>query len=498
MVKSVGSDQTKTLLGTQIGSENDGENNEKELKPEFTQMFFQKQLSFRQAATWFFFHYLSLGMILGYMMSTQFSLQSAGCSYQELSAFSLSTYLFTFKFIFSPFMDRYYSQRFGKSKSYIVPCSLVIGLVFLSLGTKVDTMIKNKQVIPLTIAFSLVNFLSCFVITAGEASVMTIFRDEDKPKAATFMGLGQIFGTVIGFNVFTPLNDVNWLNEYIFTANPLNGPILTHQVFCFIVSSLFLCLPVLVTLFVGERKLVEKGSQSLLWILAIIPRIFTNRHTRGVMIFLFSVRIFCAVDQVIDFKVAKNGYFNMGRSTVSNIDSMVIPFAIFMFPFTVFYTKKGRLMRMVAFTTFYLVLANIFKYINYLDMITNRNYTWAYFGRILASFTSMIDFTGIYTFSFFNLIVNPLVGNTGISCLLSISMTSTILPRSIGLLLTDYMPLDWLVGGCLGLQLLILIIAFPYAIRIDNKPVSVFDISKGSLEEETPDLLIPASVGPQE
>ena len=465
-----------TLLKTNASIDN--EDKEQAPKPKFTHMFFQRQLSFAQAATWFFFHYAATGMIIGYISSIQFSLQTNGCTYKDLSTFSLPMYLMSLKFIFSPVMDRFYSQRFGKSKTYIVPCSLCVGILFMSLATTVDGMIKRLEVVSLTLYFVAINFFACIISTAGEASVLTVFKDEDKAKAATFMGLGQILGTMTGFNLFTPMNDIDWLNNHIFTTNSVSSPILTHHTFCFIVSAVFIGLSVMVALFVGERKIMEKGTRSFCWILAIIPRIFTNSHTRNLIFFLFSIRIFCAVSQVIDFKMVKNGYYNMGRSTLSNIDTMTMPLIIVLFSFTVLYTRKGRLMKMIVLTTFYIVLANAFKYISYLDLITNRHYTRAYVARIVGTLTSTMDFTGIYVFAFLNITVNPIVGNTGMSCFVSIFMLTNILPGTLGFMLADVLPFNTLVIGCLSIQTVVLVLVYPYALHIDKKDTSLFDISK--------------------
>ena len=100
--------------------------------------------------------------------------------------------------------------------------------------------------------FAIILFAS-ILSTAGEASVLTVFKDEDKAKAATFMGLGQILGICIGFNIFTPMNDISWLNDYIFTTNPVDGPLLTYRTFCMMISVLFFRLGLMPTLFLGEK-----------------------------------------------------------------------------------------------------------------------------------------------------------------------------------------------------------------------------------------------------
>jgi len=53
--------------------------------------------------------------------------------------FSLVTWPFSLKLLWAPIVDTFYSKRFGRRKSWLVPAQYVIGLFMLFLGANVDS-----------------------------------------------------------------------------------------------------------------------------------------------------------------------------------------------------------------------------------------------------------------------------------------------------------------------------------------------------------------------
>lgn len=207
-----------------------GETGEVE-KKEYTDVCFQRKLTFKQAAFFVFFHYLGIGLVQGYFVSIQFNLQSTGAGLAAQSTLSLATYPYSFKFLISPLLDRFYFGKLGRSKTYIIIGGLVIASTFSILGPTVQGMVEQAQVVPITLLFGIINVMVCFVQIAGESWILTMFSKEEKTKASTFLSIGQSFGVILGYNVFTPLNDKEWLNNNIFTENHIDGPLVTHTMF---------------------------------------------------------------------------------------------------------------------------------------------------------------------------------------------------------------------------------------------------------------------------
>lgn len=360
---------------------------------EYTKMFFQRPLSFGQAAAWVFFHYMTVAIVQGYFHSVQFSLQANGATYKDQSKLSLALYPYSFKFLFSPLLDRYFFSNFGRSKTYIIGGGLIITGIFCFLGEAVQRMVQQVQITEITILFAVVHFMACVVQIAGEAWILTMFHGDDKAKASTYLHIGMILGVMLGYNIFTPLNDVDWLNQNIFSSNPLDKPILSHQLFCFIVAGMYLAQIIINVLFIAEEKITDNKAKDLVKILAVLPRHATNPHMRKFILYMFACKfIYFMLDFTLDFKLARNGYLNIGRSMISNIDMMVFPLVFILSYLTVYYMQRGKLVRLFHMNMAVVVFVGVFRFLTYQDLVENRSYSRVIAARIISGILQGMDF----------------------------------------------------------------------------------------------------------
>ena len=51
-------------------------------------------------------------------------------------------------------------------------------------------MVANRDVVPLTILFTIVNSLVIFIQISGESWILTMFYKDNKTKASTFLTVG--------------------------------------------------------------------------------------------------------------------------------------------------------------------------------------------------------------------------------------------------------------------------------------------------------------------
>lgn len=445
-----------------------------DLNKEYTKLFFQRPLSFGQAAAWVFVHYMTIGIIQGYYQAVQFNVQANGATDKDQSFLSLALYPYSFKFLFAPFLDRFFLRSFGRSKTYIIIGGIVVGSLFTFLGGFIEHFVKSVSIGALTSIFLVVNLLVCVVQIAGEAWILTMFNKEDKAKASTFLGIGQLLGVMLGYNIFTPLNDVQWLNDNIFTKNPISSPILSHQLFCFFVAALYFIQIVANVLFIAEEKITDKKAKDICRILSVVPRHVTNSHMRNFILYIFGCRfVYYMIDFTLDLRLVRNGYLNLGRSTISNIDTMTFPIVFSLSFLTIYYMKKGQLIRMFHLNMFMVVLLGYFRYLIYVDLVENRNTTRTYFCRLISGIMTGMDFTQFFLMAYFNNIVNKAVGNTGITCLIAIANQTLILSRTAGLQLSAYMDYGVFINSCCVIQAGLLIVLFRYAFILDNKDVKL-------------------------
>ena len=443
---------------------------EEKEKKVYTRLFFQRPLSFKQAASWVFMHYLTIGIVQGYFVSVQFNLQSSGATPEDQATLSLATYPYSFKFLVSPLLDRFFIPFIGRSKTYIILGGVIIGSVFTILGPTVASMVADREVVPLTILFGLINSTVIFVQIAGESWILTMFSKTDKTKASTFLSIGQTLGVLMGYNIFTPLNDLEWLNENIFTNNPRTSPLVTHTMFCLFVAILYFTMITLNLIFISEEKITDNKAKDICKILSIVPKHVTNSHMRAFLGYMFACRfIYFMIDFSLDLKLIKNGYLNISRSTISNIDTMVYPI-IFVISFcTIYFMKKGQLLRMFHLNMCLVVLIGTFRFFTYLELTVNRSSTAVLIARVFSGIMTGLDFTTLFLMSFFNTIVNKAVGNTGITCLIALMNQTGSLSRTLGLELMHFVHYETLVSVCLIAEGVILISLFWYSAVLDEK-----------------------------
>lgn len=456
-------------------------------KKVYTDLCFQRTLSFRQAATWVFVHYLTIGLIQGYFTSVQFNLQSEGANMKDQSTLTLALYPYSFKFLISPILDRFYFFKVGRSKTYILFGGAVIGSAFLFLGPTVGTFVTERKVVPLTLLFALINCLVCVVQIAGESWILTMFSKEEKTKASTFLSIGQSLGVLLGYNVFTPLNDVAWLNDNIFPNSPRTTPLVSHSMLCYFISILYFSQITINLLFIAEEKILDKNAKKILKILSIVPRHATNSHMRKFIMYIFACRfIYYQIDFSLDLKLVKNGYLNLSRSTVSNIDTVTYPIVFCLSFCTIYFLKKGQLIRMFHLNMFVVVLTGTFRFLNYLELTQNRSERLVLIARVFSGILTGMDFTTFFLMSFFNTIVNKAFGNTGITCLIALMNMTGSVSRSVGLYMISHIKYELYVPICLVAEFIVLILLFPYAFVLDSKESKLFDLSEPEKTQNTP------------
>jgi len=66
----------------------------------------------------------------------------AKLSYSQIGIFTLCTYPYSLKLLWSPIVDSIFSPKLGRRKSWIVPIQTIVGLMFWWLGNNVQQMME--------------------------------------------------------------------------------------------------------------------------------------------------------------------------------------------------------------------------------------------------------------------------------------------------------------------------------------------------------------------
>lgn len=74
-------------------------------------------------------------------------------SMTQMGLFSISSYPYSFKLLWSPIVDSVYSAAFGRRKSWIVPVQLASAALLMFSADWIQTQYEAGAVVPLTVLF---------------------------------------------------------------------------------------------------------------------------------------------------------------------------------------------------------------------------------------------------------------------------------------------------------------------------------------------------------
>ncbi|OAJ37087.1 hypothetical protein BDEG_21156 [Batrachochytrium dendrobatidis JEL423] len=104
------------------------------------------------------FLYLLQGVPLGLSMGSVPFLLKSKLGFGDLALFSLSSYPYSLKLLWSPIVDSTYNKSIGRRKSWIVPIQAILGISLLVLGGYIDPILAQDK-LPLGMLATVFTFM---------------------------------------------------------------------------------------------------------------------------------------------------------------------------------------------------------------------------------------------------------------------------------------------------------------------------------------------------
>ncbi|CDO95763.1 unnamed protein product [Kluyveromyces dobzhanskii CBS 2104] len=167
--------------------------------------------------------YLLQGIPVGLTFGTiPFILKSSQrqTSFVTIGLFSMATYPYSFKILWSPIVDSWYSRKIGRRRSWIIPVQFVTGITLLALGYCVSKdMILPKNVSDvdmkaLTFVFLFLVFLCSTQDIAVDGWALNILCKESLSYASTAQTIGLNIGYFMSFTIFLSLSSDEFMQKY--------------------------------------------------------------------------------------------------------------------------------------------------------------------------------------------------------------------------------------------------------------------------------------------
>ncbi|KAK9465880.1 acetyl-coenzyme A transporter 1-domain-containing protein [Lipomyces arxii] len=176
--------------------------------------------------------YLLQGVPVGLAMGSVPFLLKSKLSYGQVGLFSLASYPYSMKLLWSPIVDAIYSRRVGRRKSWIVPIQTVSSFMLLWLGSHVEKLMEDaeKSLGFITLVFFTLVFLCATQDVAVDGWALTLMSQPNLSYASTAQTIGLNSGYFLSFTVFLALNSPEFANKY-FRSVPLDTGLLSMSTY---------------------------------------------------------------------------------------------------------------------------------------------------------------------------------------------------------------------------------------------------------------------------
>lgn len=151
-------------------------------------------------------------------------------SFTSLGIFSMATYPYSLKILWSPIVDSCYSKKIGRRRSWIIPVQLVSGFILILLGWAIShnyvfqgvdnafhgstTDVSHTNIISLVWYFGVLVFLCATQDICVDGWALTILSKQSLSYASTAQTVGLNMGYFLSFTVFISLNSSEFINKY--------------------------------------------------------------------------------------------------------------------------------------------------------------------------------------------------------------------------------------------------------------------------------------------
>jgi len=254
------------------------------------------------------FLYILQGIPLGLCGSIPYILTNRGISYKAQALFSLVFWPFSLKLLWAPIVDGYYSKKFGRRKSWMLPSQYFIGFMMLYLSFNIENLISGS-ILKLTICCFILNFGAATQDIAVDGWCLTMLSKQNVGWASTCNTVGQTAGYFLGNTVFLALESKefsnNWIRHFL-NFDPQDYGVVTLPRFLYFWGIIFIIVTTLIGLFKSEKQ--DNDSDGVVETYLTLSKILKKKIVITFIIFTLTSRIgLCAVDSITSLKLIEKG-----------------------------------------------------------------------------------------------------------------------------------------------------------------------------------------------
>lgn len=241
-------------------------------------------------------------------------------SYGQIGVFSLASYPYSLKLLWSPIVDAVWSRSFGRRKSWITPIQSISGIAMIYMGSRIDVMMKtaSSDVWSFTGWWFLLVFLCATQDIAVDGWAISLLSAKNISYASTAQTVGLTAGHFLSYTVFLAFNSPDFANKW-FRTTPSNTGLLTLGEHLTFWGWTYLIITVALALFKKEER--NKNKDGIVSVYKSMWNVLKLQNIQALIgIHLIAKIGFQANDAVTSLKLLDKGFGQDNMALVVLID----------------------------------------------------------------------------------------------------------------------------------------------------------------------------------
>ncbi|KAH8590075.1 acetyl-coenzyme A transporter 1-domain-containing protein [Bisporella sp. PMI_857] len=400
----------------------------------------QDQRNFGLLVLLYFLQGVPMGLATG---SVPFLLKGKdyNLSYSALGVFSLASYPYSLKLLWSPIVDAVWSQKVGRRKSWILPIQLVSGLSMLWLGSGVREMMigaganNGAGIWGFTWWWFFLVFTCATQDIAVDGWALTLLTPGNISYASTAQTVGLTAGQFMSYTVFLAFESPDFANKW-FRKTPLDYGVMTLGGYLTFWGWSYIAVTIGLALLKKEEK--TRNEDGIWDVYKVMWGVLKLKNIQTIIIIHLIAKIgFQANDAVTNLKLIDKGFSQEDLALTVLID---FPFEIGLGYYAGKWSTTYTPMRLWCWGFVGRLLAAVIAQITVIIFPANGVDTWYLLvviaEHIFSTFTNTVMFVAVSAFH--ARIADPVIGGTYMTLLATVSNLGGTFPRFFVLKLVDF------------------------------------------------------------
>ncbi|KAI8274117.1 hypothetical protein K4K59_010606 [Colletotrichum sp. SAR11_240] len=362
-------------------------------------------------------------------------------SYSEIGIFSLASYPYSLKLLWSPIVDAVWSPKVGRRKSWILPIQLLSGLGMLWLGSTVENMMATtgKPGGPTVWNFTGWWFFLVFMCATQDIAVdgwaLTLLTPGNVSYASTAQTVGLTAGHFLSYTVFLAFNSKDFANRY-FRSTPLDTGLMNLGGYLTFWGWAYIAITIGLSLFKREEK--TKNEDGIWDVYKIMWGVLKLKNIQTIIIVHLIAKIgFQANDAVTNLKLIDKGFGQENMALTVLID---FPFEIALGYYAGKWSQEYTPMRLWCWGFMGRLVAALIAQFTVTIFPAGGVTSWYMLvvigEHVFSTFTNTVMFVAVSAFH--ARIADPVIGGTYMTLLATVCNLGGTFPRFFVLRLVDY------------------------------------------------------------